>query len=540
MNQEKAFEATTTKKSLPMFLKTLIILVISGILLVSAFLPIVSYSTDEFEGMDLDETLTINMSPVRNVVLMFDSFANKDNEDIADSDLADEVNDLLKDLEDEIEADYDDIEISSKGMRMISKMVYLELRMGLQSEDNAMRIPFIISSFASLAYIALVIVLFVFALLNFLAYFGGKEVNIKKTVMFLCAIPAALILNYFATANAMYGVYMSQIADGELGVGTVLGIVFSVLAIAALITFAFVFDRVKFNLKRYLVRIGVLVVAFVALMSVFMPLSSVSLEGKFAGRNSKTKVSVMQTAGYFGALAATDDEKDAWDKAYDNGEFEKDSEGEWTDSFGYLSTLNAFAGDEVKEYRNGDNQQACDNRLTYLFAIDGGYKMFTVMNFIPLLLLIMGAGFGMIMMYQLYLLITNEEKTAKGTKLISLVSVIAAVLVLALVICFIIMTTSDLDHYMGKKASDNVKVDFGLSVGVGSVLAVLLGAVLMVANYVPALIGLENSQKQEPASEEEEAAPAEEKAEEDSEQAEAEADAPASEPVAEENADSEV
>ena len=493
MNNDNFMGQIKAQKNNPAFLKMLAILLVSVLLLVAAFLPIIGYSTEEIDGDKLDCEIDFNVSPLRNVIFFFDSLSDKEYDDLEDSDLYDDMEDIYEDLEDEIDVDGRKIELTKKGERYLEKLAYLEIRLGLQSEFKVAKAPFLLGALASLAYIAFAVVLFVLSLKNCLAILSGKEVDLKKNLMLLCAAPAAVILNYFASSIATYSMYFDVMGEKKIGVGTVLGLVFSLLAIAALIVWAIFFDKAKLNLKRLLVRSGILAVAFVALMTLFMPLATVGLEGKFGDRKSKEEVTVVHTAGYFGNLAASDDEKDSWDKANDEGEFYKDDDNEWIDSYGYLSRINGYANDEVKEYRDGENQPNCDTRLTYIFAVDGGYGMFGLLNKIPYLMLLMGMGFGTIMMYQFYLLITDEEKTYARTKMISVASVIAAVLVLGLIIAFVAMTMSDLDYYTGKGASDNVKVDFDVSVGVGAILSVLFGLVLAATNFVPMVSVFENN-----------------------------------------------
>lgn len=65
----------------PAFLKRFVIFIVAAVVLIGSILPTVSYKIEYFK----EETVSIKISPLRSITLMFDSFVNHDAEELADS-----------------------------------------------------------------------------------------------------------------------------------------------------------------------------------------------------------------------------------------------------------------------------------------------------------------------------------------------------------------------------------------------------------------------------------------------------------------------
>lgn len=492
MNKNDFLNCVVENRKNPAFIKQVVLLFLGILLLVFSFLPIVSYTYEDkmYGGTEIEGTLKVKISPIQNIVLMFDSFKDDAFENIEDSDLFSEY----EDIEEELWEAADNGKLSSKEEKIFSELLYLNARINLQGERANVKLPFIVGTLISLGYIALTVLLCVYTLLDIISFFKGKENDSKRTLKLLSAIPIATIINYYATSSAMYRTYLFAGADVKFGSGVVLSIIFSIIGLAGWIIYSWLVNGFKFGIKRHGSRVITLVVAFFALMTIFMPLMKMSLTAEFEGRSTETTVKVSYDSGFFGSLDVTDDEKREYRETMSDGYFSSSNGGDWTDSYGYLSTINSFDNYSVSEYRSGIYSASVDSKLEYIFSVDDGYKIYWLLNLIPVFTLVIGVGFGIITWQQMYLLVSDEEKSNKQAKKLSIITLSAAVIVTVLVSVFIGMTMSDIRYYTGSYIPSNVQVDFNLLIGSGCIFTILLGAIFTASTFIPKLLELENAE----------------------------------------------
>ncbi len=488
MSKKEILNGIAENRSNPIFIKKAFLLIISALLLVFSFLPIVSYKyEDNFWGyLEIEDPIKIKVSPVRNIAFTIDAFLTSPWE---------YVDDKFDEVADRYEEEYYNLSSKEK-QRLLEDLLYLAERQDLQGDHTA-KIPFIVGTLVSLGYIALAGALFVFALRDILAFFKGESFDSKRVLKLLSAIPIASILKYFATSSAMYRTYLFVGADVKVGSGVVLSIVFSILGLIGLMAYSWLFEGLRFDMKRHGSRVITLGLAIFAIMTVFMPVMRMSLTAEFDDGSRETTVKVYYDSGFFGSLDSSEDEISEYQETMEDGyiSYRNDTV---TDSYGYLSTINSFGNYSVSSYRSGSNSQYIDSKLEYLFSVDGGYEVHWLMNLVPVFMLAFGASIGVLAQRQIYILVSDEEKESKRSKKMLIIALVAAVLAIALVSVFMGKTMSDVSMYTGDSIPSNVEVKFGLSIGAGCVFSILLWAVFSATAFAPRWLQFENAEAKIP------------------------------------------
>ena len=198
------------------FLKTLIkpgiALLISLLLLIMAFCPIIKYEQvnvykdyELFGDDDPDiETFktSIGISATKYIGLFFDTLKSDTYKELKKSDLYDKMEDLEDDILDAME-DMDEDENSSKEIEKLQLKYYYNLyRLALQSEDVSVSLIDILTFIFAIAYVLIAIALFAFALLNLLKKILGELLpvgfaeNKKLTSALLCLLPGVILALY--------------------------------------------------------------------------------------------------------------------------------------------------------------------------------------------------------------------------------------------------------------------------------------------------------------------------------------------------------
>ncbi|MBO5262590.1 MAG: zinc ribbon domain-containing protein [Clostridia bacterium] len=223
-------------------IRSALILIASIFVLISSFMPVCYFPLEDvsgFLGGDADDIRDIKfgLNAIEQTTLVFDSFKELDSGDIKDSDLYEEITELMEEFAD---FDVEDIEdLSSKERRKMNKMLFLFLRAEMQSEGVGITTPDVVSAVFGLIYIVFAVAFLVFAIFNLLKTIGlipkldGKGIQ-RKAIGMLSAAPAMLLATYVAS-------YMS--IGGKLSKISVWSIVISVLVIAVAMVLRWIFTK---------------------------------------------------------------------------------------------------------------------------------------------------------------------------------------------------------------------------------------------------------------------------------------------------------
>lgn len=125
------------KRKLPVFsiIRNSVILLVAFVLLIGSFMPISRISAEDYNLFSIDETEDIDfgVTTIQQVILIFDSFKELEDDEIMDSKIYEKIEDLTDDLEDLDEDDLDDL--SSSDRKKFDKLFFNMLRLMMQSED---------------------------------------------------------------------------------------------------------------------------------------------------------------------------------------------------------------------------------------------------------------------------------------------------------------------------------------------------------------------------------------------------------------------
>ena len=150
------------KLSVPILIRNAVLLAVAVIMFAFSFAPI-------YEEEAYGDELYMEVSPVNLITFMFDSFKTEDDDDLMDSPLYDEIEELSEKIQDEYDEDTE--ELTPRGKRLRSKCLILMYRLVLQSEEYPTGISEILPAVVSFIYMLLTLALLVFATLNFISSF---------------------------------------------------------------------------------------------------------------------------------------------------------------------------------------------------------------------------------------------------------------------------------------------------------------------------------------------------------------------------------
>lgn len=272
-----------------------ILLFLALIMVISAFLPLTTF---EFNYSYSDFDLEINLSAVDQVVVLFDSFKNLDNEELMETKLWEKATEIGEFIEDNY--DDEDDELSELAEEKLSKFCLLLVRMNAQSEDFSTPVMYYVSSVFSLIYIVNAIALFVFALLNLLASFkllgSAKESMYKWTVRALTLTPVLLIIAFFNISIALSKSAVPMMSDTAIET-----IVLSITAIISLLVLRIVFSKGEGKLCPVPRAIAATLAIIVIFLS-FAPVFTASVYTTFSGSEKAKTADIKMNVSFFEAF----------------------------------------------------------------------------------------------------------------------------------------------------------------------------------------------------------------------------------------------
>lgn len=443
-----------------------LITAISLVMLIMAFLPIVSFDVKDsldavgmdslLSKIDNDDEIYFNMNAFDFAAILFDTMKSYDEDDLYDSNLKDKLSDVMDELEDEI--DYDDEEISDKGIRLLDKAFTLTLRYLCQSEEVSVTPAIVVLPVMAIVYILVALAAFVLSVLNLLSCFAfGKKFadnRIFKALVSLIAIVPVVVYALFYVSTACFSpVGMS----GAL----VTMLVMSVVAIALLIVYSIIFEKHEAKLKP-VARIVACAVAALVIGLTFAPFANSNIKSEFKNTSSKKEVSISVGANDFDSFIITESMDESLESMVDMSKSETKNELESAfDYFSYFTT---------KQIKNGMADSVNLQLIMMLFATEGAYVILPIFTALPILNLLVLIFAGLILWQNIKYFILREysKKVVKTSKILAAVF---AAIALALVVVFVAMLAYFTSEYGPKNYS--VSVGAGFIVMLVSVIAMV-------------------------------------------------------------------
>ena len=303
------------KKFIVNLVRNSILLLVSIIIFAFSFAPVFNLDfsgyTDKYFNVDLD--LSISNSAVDGIIYLFDSA--KEYEDSTDSPLYDKLSDLYDDLSEQIVKIEDVDDLSSREKKQltesIEKLVVLEYRLALQTENTKTNVSHVTIAIISLIYVLITLVCLVFSILNFVCSFGlmknKQNIFYNISLSLTCAIPALVLITY----TAFYA-YMGNFSNKVLmGSGALTNFIVSVVTIVTLLTLSYIFDSRKVKVSNIVLRSISALLSILVICMCFTPMFTTSVRTIFEGRDSKSVGKIPVYFSFFESFILNESEVDS-------------------------------------------------------------------------------------------------------------------------------------------------------------------------------------------------------------------------------------
>lgn len=292
------------------FIKSAALVLISLLLLIFAFCPVINYSATEYftyydDGdFEYEENkISIGHSAAKGVGLFFDALSSKSEKQLKKLDLYDDLEDVVEDLYEE-KYDIEDGEVTKKYQKLQKEYMDLTLRMTLKTEEVSPSLDGYFTPVFAIVYIIAAIALFLFSLLGLFYEVMGidnltaikllsKESVSKLSLKLLAAIPG-LILVIFAFMfvgfgmNDLYGL-TGILFKSRLAVPAIISLVLSLGSFIALMVLR-VIDKEMVIDKPVIRRIISVALALVFLFVAFAPFASAKMDGDYTVTEKSMKI----------------------------------------------------------------------------------------------------------------------------------------------------------------------------------------------------------------------------------------------------------
>ena len=447
-----------------------ITLLLSIVMVVTAFFPIATYDFSDLAGLDGFE---LSFSPIDHVILLFESTKSLDDEELAESDLVEEITELGEDLSEEIYgesiSEYDDMDRDAQ--KIFEKLMFLTLRLAMSAEstDGSMG-PFLATATVlSVLYILVAIALFVVSLFYLLAaigVFGQKKVQgLKKASLALLFALPMLLLTRWVAENAFW----SPTGHSDLTAVSVIILVASAVAVAVYLL-AEVLGGTRYTVRVLVPRLISSVLAIVLLFAVYMPAVSFKIKDTFDGGSTRKEAVVSWPSTLLGSLLVDDSDE----KMYDEMEELQNSE-EYAEELKYAFDFSYYTRKDVeKGVANLDIFYAM-----FVIGAPYGFHGFSWVFAMSAFLITLAVLAAMLILWQNLLYFTGGKPSSIAITLLKVAACVLTVAALALTIVFVIMMT----RYLDSDLPDGVRFSIGIGAGL------IVATVVTVANiFVPSRV----------------------------------------------------
>lgn len=280
------------KKSLK-FAKALVLLIVASLMLLSVFTPIITVYVD----MEEYGTADMDLAPYDFLILLADNVHFDTAEELQDSKLYIKAGALWEEFRNSISEDemyyyYDDT--------ALSEYTYTAYRLYLRSEKIGFYMPLLVSAGLSLCYIALVIIVFIFALKALINQVKGKGDTFAKALKRFVLVPFMLGAISLSTNG-----FAKEYGGAEIGGTGALIMVLSVISLTFFIVARIVEQKGKLVTNKMVLRGATLIVAFMCLGATTSAYLNVDITTNFDELLYSTQASTEIGIDFFGTITKT-------------------------------------------------------------------------------------------------------------------------------------------------------------------------------------------------------------------------------------------
>ena len=392
---------------------------LSLVILLSAFLPIISYNG-------------VKVSPIQSIALASDIVSNVAVEDVNESRFGDKVSLVFKKF---FEENLSDIDIGDVG-----EFIALHTLFSEELENSELSLPIYnfaryifrvtgggpvimayLSALSVLVYMILAIVLFICAGKNLIRLATGKKTLYRSVMSQFCFMLPFVVVVYFA--NSSIGLFITK-----AGIGFWL----SVLSLSI----GIIYGTVELCINNYKQGKQVLaprkviasVLSIILLYMMFVPVFSLTVEGVYEGRSTVKEVTVPIDTAFFSELSPTEIEASAYENIYDSGYYASRI------SRASLSSIYEMSAREVEHSHEGKTLFVILLTTAYFsnYEVDFAYKF----SFVPVIVFVAGLASAFIVWQRMRHLCLDSVRGGV-TVSFGIIGTLASAVVLALAIVFV-------------------------------------------------------------------------------------------------------
>ena len=451
------------------FARNLVFLVLSSLVFLFSFLPIVKYPLEIEIGKDFEDTVPVEISVFDCVTFLSDTFYFLDEADLKESDLADNITLLYEELS---EIDYDDkSSFTSYEKGLISTVTKDVFRLSLRSEKSPVR-PFLITTTVlSLFYVLFAFIVFAVSIWNFVALLLGRPSVYHGLIKSFCFTPLLALITFFTVDMALSAYSFGSgfgAGLGEMAFPIGILVASSVGILYATVT-KFISTHGRLALSTLFMRVITLGMSVALVCMLATPIATISANTLFSGRDTKRIVDISIGAESFWGLELSEDE---FEHINDQLGKSANSKKEVINSF--VKNLGNFT---IKDVRSGKADSVVSTLANYtLIAYCGNYSVFAV--FIPYLLILAALAAAFIAWQNLVFLAVHRKPFVVPAHIFMHLSTIAS---LVLGIIYVYCINSRL--YLLKLSSS-----VSASIGAGLILFVSFGVFLSILSAINAAL----------------------------------------------------
>ncbi|MBQ8288779.1 MAG: zinc ribbon domain-containing protein [Clostridia bacterium] len=421
------------------------VLLLSVLLLISVFFPVLNTDVE----LDDDITLTLEYSAFDGVLFFIDSFDSIEVNDLEDTDLAEELMDEYEDLADKYADDWEDGDDLDK----FSPLVKKGIRLVLQSELIDPSVNMGVCAVLCLLYAILVICVFIYALLSFIALFKSTITNrLRSCVKLIALVPGAVCVLAAAFNVSGYtpefgtGIDSIIISDVSTGGWMIFAVVAS-LAVLLLFTLLRLLNRTAkaFNVRDLVKRLCACGLSAVLMLFTFASIIDITVDVEFENKSRETEATSSVDATMFEQMVLSQYEQEAFEDTEHAYKFDMI---EWT--------FDRLGNYTKREFTNGEAYYYELSIIQWSVLSFGGYQYSWAFG-------LGGTAVTLIALMAAILLWKNLFALAEGTpaeKRWTIPAKIFAILAAAIVIALIFV--------IGALVASNAKVEFAVAPGLNA------------------------------------------------------------------------
>lgn len=359
-NTTKNIEDKEIRKSKYDFKKIIcssVLLALSLILFLFSFMPIFKQT---LEIDDYEQPFSFKLNSYESIGFMFDTLKNQSDKDIENSSLYvefEELTDNISSIEDE--------SLSKSEKKLLSRWLKTIYKMVLRHEDFSFSFIVFAQGLASITYVVLSTLAFIFAIFTFISVFNGKKSQFNKCIKCFIFAPFMLLITAigyklsFNLNNATSIPYeVSKISHPAVITAAIL----SATVIVGIIVQRIFFEKKGFSVKSTVLNV---IIASVAISTALLCTSNViraSVNAEFKNRTSASTTKHGIDASFYEHLGFewksseeyTNELEDLFKESKDTKQAKKEH---------LLNILSSYSSYTVKEVKDGDANYVTNSAL---------------------------------------------------------------------------------------------------------------------------------------------------------------------------------